>query len=79
MTGEQLHTIGDVGQWLAVFFLVIGIGIMLSNGVGTGTVLISVGSLVLVISTKVKYYGRRHKDTELAEIKRKSLKMTKEG
>ena len=79
MTGNQWHTLGDIGQWLAVFFLFSGIAIMGHFNVGAGSILFSVGSLVLVISTKCKYYGRRFKDNESADRKRHEIQIVKEG
>lgn len=56
---HRRETWGMVGQWLAVFLVGIGIGIEWAYKAHVGFVFITVGSLVLALATKVKYY-RRH-------------------
>lgn len=53
MKGKE--TIGVLGQWLAAFTVVVGIIIEISYGAHLGFILITAGSLIFAIATKIKY------------------------
>lgn len=48
--------IGIIGQWAAVFIVAAGIGIEVGYGAHLGFVFITVGSVILALATKIKYY-----------------------
>lgn len=73
--GEILHTIGDIGQWLALLFTIIGISHMLIFRVDIASILITAGAIILTIATKAKYYGKKLKDEEDAAKRRKQIKL----
>lgn len=50
--------IGIYGQWLAVFMVTAGIGIEVGYGAHIGFVLITAGSLIFALATKIKYHRR---------------------
>lgn len=54
------RTMGDIGQWLSVFIMGIGVYLCYSYRVDAGTILFSIGALVETLSTKIKYYGERY-------------------
>ncbi len=56
---EKRRCIGSAGQWIAALFCSWGIGIELCMHADMGYVLITLGSFLFAVSTKVKYYSRR--------------------
>lgn len=48
--------IGNLGQWTAMVVVTFGICIELRYKANLGFVLITVGSLIFAVATKVKYY-----------------------
>lgn len=60
MEGKNVgKIIGDIGQWLAVFLLVIGALLIIDRQGVNGNVFIVCGSLFFGIFTKIKYYRRK--------------------
>lgn len=51
-------SIGSAGQWLAVLIVTAGIAIEIKYEADLGFVLITAGSLILALATKIKYYRR---------------------
>jgi len=52
------ETLGIAGQWLACFLVGIGIGVEFATRASVGHLVITVGSMVFAIATKVRYYRR---------------------
>lgn len=50
--------VGIVGQWLAVLMVSVGLIVEVATGANLGFVIITAGSLIFAIATKIKY--RRH-------------------
>ena len=63
--------IGDIGQWFAVAFNLIGLIYMFVQRIDLGTIFIVLGALLLTLATKIKYYGQMIHD----DIKCKQLRM----
>lgn len=58
MSKHNLHfTIGNIGQWLSVFTMLAGIYYLITLHIDLGTVLFSIGCIIDVLATKIKYYG----------------------
>lgn len=58
MSNEQYKLIGIIGQWLTVVTVSAGIIIELVTRAHWGFCVITAGSLVGLVATKVKYYRR---------------------
>lgn len=51
--------IGSLGQWVSVFFMLVGIYVCVHDNIDSGTILFSAGCFMDVLATKFKYYGDR--------------------
>jgi hypothetical protein len=49
--------IGDIGQWLSVLCMIVGTILMFNYHIDYGTIIFTIGCIVSVIGTKIKYYG----------------------
>lgn len=52
-----MKLLGNIGQWLSVCLMFVGIYYLISFNIDRGTILFSIGCLIDVLATKVKYYG----------------------
>lgn len=59
LSKEQYNLIGIIGQWLTVITVSAGIIIELVTRAHWGFCIITAGSLIGLVATKIRYYYRR--------------------
>jgi hypothetical protein len=73
--------VGDLGQWLSVLIMIVGIAYLFKCDIDIGTILFSSGCVVNTLATKYKYYGdeyikRNRKLLIIAKYKKKKAHIT---
>lgn len=53
---KNAHLIGSLGQWLGGLVSAFGIGFEIASGAHFGYVLITTGSVLFAVFTKLRYY-----------------------
>jgi hypothetical protein len=71
---------GNIGQWLSVLIMGVGIYFLFDFGIDYGTILFSIGCLVQTLATKIKYYGDEaiKLNTDLLDIARERKRFKRE-
>lgn len=57
--GRGLFRVGEVGQWVGMAASVAGLVVEIATGADIGYAVLTCGSLVWAVGTKVKYYRGR--------------------
>lgn len=69
---KNYEIIGGLGQWLSLFFTLVGLIMMITSKAPEWHDFITSGALLLTIATKVRYYGgqilQRRKRNNLIKI-----------
>ena len=57
----------DLGQWIGMLALIVGIALMVWDNRAPGETVIAIASLIYAIATKVKYYRKRGKKNDVSD------------
>lgn len=63
--GQRTFRVGEIGQWLGMLFLIVGIVLMVIDNSAAGETIIAISALAYAVFTKVKYYtGKAEKNAQ---------------
>ena len=56
----------DLGQWIGMLALIVGIALMVWDNRAPGETVIAIASLIYAIATKIKYYRKKGKHHDIS-------------